>query len=257
MFFFLSKTLYYVLMPIFWILLSFILGLWHKNPKKKHFWLSISLGLLLFFTNPFLVNQAFLWWEEPPKPLSEIKNYDVGIVLTGITIYDKSPHDRVYFDKGADRVLHTLHLYRLGKIKKILITGGTVTIWGKSYKSEAQQLAEVLRLANIPPQDIILEEKARNTRENAQYATYIVQNTMPPNTSCLLITSAFHLPRAKACFQKAGLKNFETFAVDFHSTDISYTPASLFLPSEKNLYRWYVLIHEIVGFLTYKIMGYA
>ncbi len=53
-----------------------------------------------------------------------MKPHDLGIVLTGATIPNRLPNDRIYFARGADRVTHTVQLYKLGLLKKILISGG-------------------------------------------------------------------------------------------------------------------------------------
>ena len=59
-------------------------------------------------------------WEMDTKPFKEMQPHEVGIVLTGATIPFLKPDDRVYFQRGADRVTHTFSLYKLGLIKKIL-----------------------------------------------------------------------------------------------------------------------------------------
>ena len=64
-------------------------------------------------------------WEVDPKPFNEIRPHEIGIVLTGTTIPFLQPDDRVYFKRGADRVTHTIQLYKLGLIKKILVSGGS------------------------------------------------------------------------------------------------------------------------------------
>src|SRR5688572_8214168 len=93
-----------------------------KNPtwKKRTFW--IALVMLFFFSNDFIANEAMRAWELEATPLNKItRTYELGIVLTGVTSGYREPADRVYFQKGADRVTHTVQLYKLGLIKKILI----------------------------------------------------------------------------------------------------------------------------------------
>jgi len=108
MFFLLSKILFYLIMPITWILAFFIYGLVSKHPKRSRIALYLSLGLLLIFSNTYLLNEAWLLWEKEPVPLKKVQQYDAGILLSGFTSLEKSPHDRVYTNKGADRMLHTL-----------------------------------------------------------------------------------------------------------------------------------------------------
>lgn len=211
--------------------------------------------MLLVFGNSFLINELLSLWEIPATPLSEInQTYDVAIVLTGITSIDQKPRDRVYFNRGADRLMHALQLYKIGKVKHILISGGSGNIVG-SKESEAEELAEVLKMCGVPGKDITVENKSRNTRENALFSAQVLGEKFP-NQSYLLITSAFHMRRAEGCFQKAGVP-VTTFTTDFYSAPRKFTPDRLLIPSEGALGKWYLLCHEILGFLTYKLIGYA
>ncbi|NJL13767.1 MAG: YdcF family protein [Microscillaceae bacterium] len=203
-----------------------------------------------------MANLFLLAWEVAPKPLAQVqKTYDLGIVLTGITHNRKSPQDRVHLKDGADRIMHALWLYQKGKIKKILITGGNIDLNGKVHQSEARALQALLHLCQVPPQNILIEEMARNTRENALFTQKIVAEKFP-NASLLLITSGFHMRRAAACFRKAGLR-VDTFSAGFFTEDLYEFSFRSFLPSERAFYIWQVFLHELAGFLIYKLVGYA
>lgn len=254
MFFLLSKILDFLLQPILWILLFLGIGLWLKNSERRKPFLISAFALLLFFTNPFLINEAWLAWEVPPTPLKNVNIYDAGILLTEVTNSDKTPHDRVYFNKGADRVLHTLLLYRHGKIGKIIISGGSGAIL-KKKSTEAAELRNVLLLSGVPDSVILLEDSSRNTRENALFTKKLL-DLHPEIKKTILITSAFHLRRAEGCFRKAGLQP-AVFATDFYSSDRKFTPDNLIMPQENALANWSRLLHEMVGFLMYKILGYC
>jgi uncharacterized SAM-binding protein YcdF (DUF218 family) len=252
MFFILSKTLDFLLSPAFWLFLVLLLLLISKNARFKRRLLRLTLVFFLIFTNKFIVNEAWLLWEIPPTPLEAVQNYQVGIVLTGVTQPFKSPYDRVYFDKGADRIFHALLLYRRGKIKKIMICGVPHIRWnGKTDGKQTQDIEQLLVAAGVPMDDIILERKSKNTYENALFAKKMLA-AYQLHDRPLLITSAFHLRRARACFEKVGVE-VDTFSTDFYSIDreFAYNP----IPSEKNLYDWGKLIHEWAGYLVYKITG--
>jgi uncharacterized SAM-binding protein YcdF (DUF218 family) len=254
MFFVLSKTITIFLMPIYWLLALALLTFFAK--KRKRLYASALIACAILLTNPFLINSLLLSWEVKPTPLASLhETFEVGIVLTGITNHMKSPHDRIYMNEGADRIMHALMLYRKGKIRKILITGGTVTLSNKTYRSEASALQEVLMQANVPKEDIIMEEKARNTRENALYAKEILTKQFPKKRY-LLITSAFHMRRAHACFQRIGVQ-VTPFSAGFLTQDVQYSIGMLMLPTERSIGLWQILVHEIIGYLTYKVIGYA
>jgi uncharacterized SAM-binding protein YcdF (DUF218 family) len=219
--------------------------------RKKRLFLT-GIVLLLFFSNEFIVNETLKAWEIPATKISEVPMYDIGIVLTGIASQNE-PRDRVYLDKGSDRVLHALQLYRLGKIKKILISGGSGLLLGDTV-SEASELANIFRLCNVPDTDLFIEDKATNTRENAAFTKKFLDEKKF-NGKTLLITSAFQMRRARLCFEKSGLRT-DVFSTDFYSHKTSFTPASLIFPSEKALSKWPVLFHEVLGMISYKIAGY-
>jgi len=84
MFYFLSKVLFYVLMPLSITLLVLVWAMFTKNIKRKNKLLKIGVIMVFVFGNDFLVNEGFLLWEIPPtSPESITEPYDVGIVLTG------------------------------------------------------------------------------------------------------------------------------------------------------------------------------
>ncbi|MEM9981601.1 MAG: YdcF family protein [Bacteroidota bacterium] len=253
MFFILSKTLYYVLMPITWVIGILVYALFVKNRKYKQRALKIALLAICLLGNKFIINELLLAWEYPPTQVEALPTYDVGIVLTGITNSAKYPQDRTYFQKGADRITHTLQLYKQGKLKKILISGGLY--WRRDQRSEAKALQEFLVIGGVPKKDILIEENSYNTRENAINSAKILKEKFP-NQKYLLITSAFHLRRAKGCFQQQGVE-VTTFAVDFYTQQRTLSPDFWLIPSEKAFYYWYVCTHEVVGYIVYKVLGYA
>lgn len=254
MFFFLSKTLSILVLPLTLVVLSFVLFLVvNKQPwKKRFFW--TGFVLLIFFSNDFLSNELMRAWEVDTKPFSEVKEHRLGIVLTGVTLSFIQPDDRVYFQRGADRVMHTVQLYKLGLIKKILISGGSGRL-GTQDEPEANKVMRVMLLAGVPKEDIILENKTRNTYESAVAVKKMVDEMGYRVEDCLLITSAFHMRRSLACYKKAGL-DIETFSVDFYGLpDKPFFP-TVFMPSIQGFIIWEKLLKEWTGLTAYKIAGY-
>lgn len=195
-----------------------------------------------------------LRWEVAPTLFKEVPAiYDVGIILTGVTDSQKLPRDRVYFQKGADRVLHTVKLYKLGKIKNILVSGGSGSLMQTEY-TEAEAIKEVLLLSGIPQNRIFLEDESRNTHENAVNSAKVL-NEIFPGKKYLLITSAFHMRRARASFEKAGV-NLDTFSADFYTHERRFTPDVLLVPSEGAMAKWAIMIKEWLGMAAYKVVGY-
>jgi uncharacterized SAM-binding protein YcdF (DUF218 family) len=254
MFFILSKTLNYLAQPLTIICIFLLLSIFLKAKKWKTWCFRIFIVSLFFFSNDFICNEVVRWWEIPATPFASIeKKYEYGIVLTGVTKSEMEPDDRIYIGRGADRVTHTLQLYKLGIIKKILISGGNGKL--KAIKQqEADALSELMQMLGVPSADILIENKSRNTHESAVEVDSLYRNKIDPK-DCLLITSAFHMRRSKACFAKQGW-DVDVFSVDFVSHKRRFTPDSLFIPKEEALGIWQILIREWIGMIAYKLGGY-
>jgi uncharacterized SAM-binding protein YcdF (DUF218 family) len=256
MFFVLSKLLAYLIMPFVIICCLLVAAAVIKKQPLKKILFYTGLSLLLFCSNDFIVNEVMLLWEVPITPLREMKkNYEWAILLTGITRYDEGLiNDRVYFSRGADRVTHTVQLYKLGKVKKILVSGGSGSLTIRDRK-EADEVEEALLLMGVSQEDIVKETNSRNTHESSVEVKKILTEKTSPD-SCLLVTSAYHMRRSAACFAKVGWK-IDCFTVDFLSHERRYTPDVLLIPRVEAISNWQLLIKEWVGMISYKLAGYA
>jgi uncharacterized SAM-binding protein YcdF (DUF218 family) len=247
-------------MPIPLVVIAICISIFSKNQKRKKRCLWVGLGLIMFFGNGFLANEAMLQWEVPPiDPVTIIQPFDVGIILTGGMILNKeSTPTEIFPDKSADRFLQPLRLYKAGKLKKILISGGNtdLKIIREDVTNETLKVAQLLEELGVKKEDILLETKARNTRENALYSIEILKKNPPLGNHYVLFTSAFHLRRANECFEKAGLK-VTPYGTTYYAKARSFTINNLILPREENMDISYHFVHEIMGYVVYKIMGYC
>lgn len=194
-----------------------------------------------------------LWWEPAPVLIKTLGEYDVGIVFTGVSKGSKAPNDRVYFNMGADRITHTLQLYNEGKLKHILISGG-LGFQQKTSSPSAERLRSFLLMAGVPDSDITIETDAVNTYENAVNSARILKKQFP-NKKYLLITSAFHMKRSSLCL-KAQDVSFDTFPAGFRTDRPTPKFDDIFIPRSNAIDRWEVIIKEMAGIATYKLMGY-
>ncbi|MDH5475742.1 MAG: YdcF family protein [Cyclobacteriaceae bacterium] len=253
MFFFLSKTIYFIVMPLSLVITILFFSLFIRNKVLKKRLRVIAVALLIFYSNPYFANKAMNAWEGDPTPLAEV-NHDIGIVLTGVTNRNKRPLDRVYFEHGADRILHALQLYKMGKINKILISGGSGKLTNNENDiKEADELAKVLLLSGVPQKDILIERVSRNTYESAINCAKIINDLQIKNV--LLITSAFHLTRAGLCFKKQNI-NFTPFGTDYYSYDEFENFMEKISPNSNAVNNWKIITKESAGIVVYKLMGY-
>ncbi len=251
MFFILSKVLYFLLIPFWWIVILFVWMKFSRNPriKKRLFIVIIAIGLL--FTNPFLYQLLVRSWQPEPVMLSTGKTFEAGIVLGGMAGHDK--YKRGYFGNNADRFIQAANLYHRGIIKKIIITGGTSSL-NQSEPPESFFLREAFMDNGIRDTDIIIESRSRNTFENAVYSKQII-DSMQLRPPFVLITSALHMPRSTSVFTKAGY-DFVMFPCDYKVTP-QKTDIEDFIPNIALLSEWSYFIKEIVGLYVYKLTGKA
>lgn len=254
MFFYLSKTINFLAMPLVMVCLLWITSRFIRNAKWKKRLAIAGLSLLLVISNDFITNEVARLWEPAATPFNQItKRYKLGILLTGVTKGNMQPDDRVYFQRGADRVTHTLQLYKLGIIEKILVSGGSGSITQRQ-KQEADEIAEALKLMGVPEEDILIENQTRNTHESAVAVKAMLENHYQP-TDCLLITSAYHMRRSLGCYKKVDWA-CDTFTCDFLSHERRFTPDVLLVPRADAITIWTTLVREWVGMVAYKISGY-
>lgn len=253
MFFLLSKVLDFALLPTVWLLALLGLALLARHPRRRRQWLVAATVLLVIATNPLVANELLLAWELPPVPLAALpRRADAAVLLTGITQVHKSPHDRVYLGAGADRLTSALWLYRAGRVRCIIVSGGSGAVQATAH-TEADDLTTLLRLAGVPNSAIIREENSRNTRENALFTKQLLA---PGQDTLILVTSAFHQRRALGCFAQVGLHPI-AFPAGYRSADRRLAPDAWLVPSPEALASFSLLTHEVVGWLLYKALGYA
>tara|TARA_B100000508_G_scaffold139865_1_gene139165 strand:- start:11400 stop:12095 length:696 start_codon:yes stop_codon:yes gene_type:complete len=230
-----------------------LLGLILKNKArgKKLIW--TSLILLYIFSNQFIHNQVNGIWEPPMTNLESIQGkYPVGVVLGGYSIMAPAAH-QVNFNEAADRLVTGLELYQQKKIKKILFCGGHGNIFHDT-PPEGQYIAELALRLNIPKKDILVESASKNTWQNAVNCK-VVLDSLEITGPVLLITSCTHMSRSLACFNKVGIEAVPV-CVDGISGKHKWLFDYLFLPDAYIIMSWNRVIHEWIGTVVYKLMGY-
>jgi uncharacterized SAM-binding protein YcdF (DUF218 family) len=252
MFFALSKLLAFIITPGFWVFILLGIAVFSKNEIRKKNCLRWGFWLFVFFSNAFIFNLCMRAWEVPAT-VPTLKTYEAGIVLGGMSSYSEEL-DRVQFYRGVDRLLQAVELYRKGVIRKIIFTGGSGMLMQPDMK-EGKYLKRYMYYFNIPEKDFIIESESKNTHENAAFTKVILDNEQISG-NYLLITSAFHMRRSLGCFRKAGI-GAESYSTDRYSRGVEFELDHVLIPNISAMDGWSNLIHEMVGYITYKIIGYA
>ncbi len=93
-----------------------------------------------------------------------------------------------------------VRLYKEKKVSKLLLSGGNLAI---DQKPEFESMKEYALANGVSDSDIILERRAKNTLENAQYSAEIIVESDVAKRSVAILTTAFHIKRAKHLFKHA------------------------------------------------------
>ena len=249
-----SKLLTFFIMPQGIICILLLYAIYTKNRTKSKRTIIATLIFFYISSTPFIINEIFLLWEVPPTAISAVKPHDIGILLTGGTINStKEPKENIFLGGTSDRIGQTLQLYKLGKIKKIIISGGDVPVLGQTTTQEIDQMARYLIISGVPEEAIYLEDLSTNTHENALNVSKIL-NRQFNNQSCILITSGFHLKRAIGCFEKAGV-HVTPYGANYISSERQWVPIS-FLPTGNAMGNLQLLLRELIGYTSYRIFGW-
>ena len=252
MFYVLSKALLFLIQPATWLVLLVAYALWTKRRKNKRRAILAILSLYLILGNPMIYNYVLSQLEWPSRGM-EGEHYRYAIVLGGHGEYN-THRDGLELNKAADRLVAAINVYHQGLVDQIIISSG-VSPLDRPELNEAAISKQMLVAANIPAEDIIVEDASWNTHENALYTTELIKSRGGDQSS-ILVTSAFHMNRALQCFRKEGLDP-SPYPVDYISGGGVCLGLGCVLPSVRVLLDWQVIIKEKVGLLVYGVKGYV
>ena len=255
MFFYLSKILVFTFSPLVWVFVLFLYSFKTKIEGRAKKSRIIAITILYLCCNSFVVDELFRAWEPvtPDYDLMQTK-YDGAIVLGGIGNIDERLQ-KINFGQSADRLLQVLPYYYNGRIKRIIFTSGSGSVEFPQHK-EALYVRKYLKSINFPDSALIIEYNSKNTYENAVF-TKKIMDSLKLEGKYLLVTSAYHMPRSMAVFKKAGYKDLVPYLTNRVSGKRRFTLDHLLIPTPDAIFTLEFLIHEWVGFLVYKMKGYA
>jgi len=190
------------------------------------------------------LEQRFSPWDAARGPPDGI------IVLGGAISPDLSfARNEVVLNESAERLTVAAELARRYPNARILFSGGNGELI--PGESEAPFASRLLQALAIPRDRILLEDRARNTFENAVYSKQIAQPM--PGERWLLVTSAYHLPRAMGVFRKVGFP-VEPYPVDWRTRGLE-DALRPFATAGDGLRRVDTAVREWVGLAAYWITG--
>lgn len=154
--------------------------------------------------------------------------------------------------KAAGRLTEIAELARRWPQARIVFSGGSGAMLFDGA-TEADLAARLLQSFGVDPERILLEDRSRNTIENARFTRELIDPR--PGDRWLLVTSAYHMPRSMGCFRAVGLP-VEAWPVDFRTRG-SEDALRPFRSVSAGLSRVDVAVREWVGLVTYWLLGYV
>ena len=253
MFFILSKTVAFLLLPSNILILLGLVGLVllaTRFARTGRRLLVVSLALLaLAGFAPIGVALGHLLESRFP-PWDASRGAPDGIIVLGGAILPRlsQDHGTPAVTADAARIIAIGKLARDYPNARIVYSGGDASLQGNG--PEANFLYPLLDSIGVPRTRVMLELRARNTEENAVFTKALVQPK--PGERWLLVTSAQHMPRAIGCFRRVGFA-VEAYPVAWHTRRaIRLAPMAIL---SSGLGRLDNTVHEWLGLVSYWLTG--
>ena len=242
MYFLFSKILLFLLFPFSWAVGFLLIALFAKKAMLKRRSLIISAAILFVFSNPYLIYKFAQCWDVPTGNIQKGKVYSAAIVLGGFSGEDINGGGN--FNLSADRFLQGIKLKMTGKAARIMITSGNGSLLPDGF-SEGAWAKGQLKEFGFPDSVVLIEQRSRNTFENASFSKTILDKAHV-QAPYLLITSAFHMRRSLYIFKSEGL-NVVPYTCNYITGNSKLSFDTCVLPDANALSTWQIYLKEVVG----------
>ncbi len=256
MFFVLSKVIYFLITPSnLFILLSFVGVVLLAATRLRRSGATVAIfgtvGLILGGVFP-LSELVLLPLEQRFPAFPPDGPAPTGIIVLGGGIESglSEARGQIVVNDAGERPIYLADLARRFPEARLVFSGGSGFLGGGI--SEADVVSRHADTIGVPRSRLILENRSRNTRENAAFSANLVHPK--PNERWLLVTSAWHMPRAVGCFREAGFA-VEAFPVDYRTRgwdDLLHVHGF----SSDGLLQLDLAVKEWIGLVAYRLAGY-
>jgi uncharacterized SAM-binding protein YcdF (DUF218 family) len=254
MFFILSKTAAFLLLPSNFLITLILIGLVLMVTRFKRVgrWLAGAAFILLMASGFLPIGKLLIHALENRFPRWDTSHGPPdGIVVLGgaFAPYPLRAPDEPSLSSEGTRIIAIGKLARAYPNARIVFTSGDASLRANSL-AEADYLAPLLDSMGVPRERILLESRSRNTFENAVLSKELM--APKPGERWLLVTSAWHMPRAVGCFRQIGFP-VEAYPVGWRTDKrISLKPSTEF---GSGLAATDFAVHEWIGLMAYWLTG--
>ena len=256
MFFIASKIFWILASPINLLLFGALAGVLLCYSRRARLGRGLALAAILMLlaaaTLPLRVFLLAPLENRFPQPRANMKP-PYGIIVLGGAINDpvSAARGQTVFDEGGERITEAVILAKRFPDARIVYTSGTNSVLGGS-SSEAARARDLMAQLGVAPDRVTIEDKARNTEENALFVAAIVHPE--PWQRWVVVTSAFHMPRAMGVFEKAGFHPI-AYPVSFYTSGKWVEDVGSVFDTERNLRTFQLALHEWIGLAAYRATG--
>ena len=255
-FFIASKLIGALLRPDTWIVLALAVVVLAVvlNRRRLALWVgTITLNLLIALAILPLGDLLLQPIERSFPAQPALDQVDGIIVLGGGEDARASAFwGQMQLNEGGERYTAALELAERFPEARLLFTGGSGALrdLAGAETSEADMAGQFFRDQGVAPRRLLLEDQSRNTAENARLSLALA--APKPGETWLLVTSAFHMPRAMRSFETAGWTGLVPWPVDYRTSAFK---DGMGWNLTRNLLVLNTAIREQVGQITYRISG--
>ncbi|HUR20169.1 MAG TPA: YdcF family protein [Vicinamibacterales bacterium] len=248
--YFLNKFLPLFFLPLGVSLILLTLGL----ARRRRSLACGGLVVLFISSNPlvghFLMRSTEGWAER--RPVAEVPAADAVVVLSPGRTFAPGPA-QISESNDANRFFAGTDLALAGKAPVLVFTGAAISS-SPIRPTEGDVLAAQARALGVPADRVLVTPLVGNTADEAREVAALLRTRQLQRPRIVLVTSAFHMRRARQLFQQEGV-DVEPFPVSFVSSDMGAVSVFWFLPSVNALSKTQTALRELYGRAFYGLRG--
>jgi uncharacterized SAM-binding protein YcdF (DUF218 family) len=244
-----NKLLPMFVLPLGWVVGLMLYGILRKRRRP----LVIALVLLWVSSMSAIGNSLFRWLESryPSQAVTEVEPADAIVPLGGIFGPAPLPGRVLNVGEAGERVDAGVALWQAHKAPWLVFTGGR-TPWAIQAEVEGAVSARVAIARGVPADKVVVTREVGNTSDEAKAVADLMRER--GWKKIILVTSAWHMPRAARQFRKAGI-DFIPFPVDYQLTPRQPLTLLDLLPRADGLRTTEMALRELYGIAFYTVIG--
>jgi uncharacterized SAM-binding protein YcdF (DUF218 family) len=243
--------------PINLLLFGALVGVMLSGSRRARFGRALALAAIVVLIAAAMLPLGALLiaplenrFPDPPADMAS----PAGIIVLGGAIDDatSAARSQTVFDEGGARITEAVILAKRYPQALIVYTGGTASLVPGAPSTEAVRARDLMAEMGVAPGRITIETKSRTTYENARFTAVIVHPN--PSQRWVIVTSAFHMPRAMGVFEKAGFRPI-AYPVAFYTLGRWPGDLRLIFDPARSLRVFELAVHEWIGLAAYWASG--